>query len=295
MLPVIWHLNDSNWDTAFPKWVLNHAAHCQHIRGIDTAPMFRHAKTGVIVIPGQHSTADYEKIVEAGAQFPNRVVYVIIGDEEGKFDARKIVTSHAKIWWFAPPWNKREQVEVINRPAPFGWPGDNAYKIYGWKALVRERKYDVSFMGQVTHVRREQCIAAAQTLPSTISTRFHLTTGFAQGVPTEDYCKTLCESKIVLCPSGPCIPDSFRFAEALEANAVPIVDGTTPNPTYPIGYWNYLFRGPLPFPAVYEWSTLPEYVDEVLADWNRIARNCILWWKQQKERLVGEMKNDLEG
>ena len=81
------------------------------------------------------------------------------------------------------------------------------------------------FAGQVTHVRRQQCVAELDTLPNGYLYR---TNGYLQGMPQSEYWHLLAGAKVVPCPSGHCTTDTARTFEALEAGAVPISDLLTP-------------------------------------------------------------------
>ena len=290
MIPVIWHHSDGFWDCAFPKYILDHAARCMHVVGLDKAPMFLGQDTVVVVVPGRHSDHldQYASLRGVASDF-KKVIYIIIGDEEGVFQVRALHNENAKIWWFMPPFNPKQEVD---RVAPNGWP-TNAIEMIGEarKASRGIRSFDWSFMGQVTHRRREECVAAAKDIP-----RGHLlcTTGFTKGDTRENYYDVMVRSRAVLCPSGPCTPDSFRLAEALEAGCMPIVDDATPNPLYPPGYWKYVFANkPLPFPLVTDWKNLPFILEFCRDNWEHRIGACRLWWKSQKERMIAEMKEDL--
>lgn len=290
MIPVIWHHSNSFWDCALPRYILDRAARCMHVEKLSSVPMFYGQPTGVVVIPGRHSNdpVQYDHLCDAASHF-RKVVFIIIGDEEGVFDSSKIRLTNAKIWWFMPPFNPKQDVD---RVAPNGWPTDTIEMIN--EARKRNngvRSFDWSFMGQVTHSRRIECVDAANALPRG---RLLCTKGFTQGETREKYYDVMVRSRAVLCPSGPCTPDSFRFAEALEAGCIPIVDDATPNPMYPPGYWRYVFAGEaLPFPLVEDWNTLPFIFEMLRADWDARIGACRLWWKNQKERLIREMKEDL--
>lgn len=75
---------------------------------------------------------------------------------------------------------------------------------------------------------------------------------------------------------------------------MPIVDDATPNPLYPPGYWKYVFANkPLPFPLVTDWKNLPFILEFCRDNWEHRIGACRLWWKSQKERMIAEMKEDL--
>lgn len=288
MIPIIWHYNDGFWDCAFPKYLLNRAVHCNHVNGVENADLLK-GPLGVIVIPGRHSLNDYERINKAAENF-RRVVFLIIGDEEGKFQVSELQHARKIVWWFMPPHNPRQRVD---RRCINGWPTNAPLLIdTAQKQHFKNRPYDWSFMGQITHERRIQCAAAAEKLPQ--EGFFYGTNGFAEGKPQEEYYSVMVRSKLVLCPSGPCTPDSFRFAEALEAGCIPIVDDLTPDISYKPGYWNYVLDELyLPFPLIQNWNTLPAVVEFWLKHWKASAAHCAHWWKHKKEQWYMQLREDL--
>jgi len=291
MLPVIWHHGDNFWDCALPRYILDSVCECKHAVGLASVPMLED-DLGVIVIPGRHSNVQvqYDHLCDAGSYF-KKVIYVIIGDEEGLFQADKLEHPHMTTWWFMPPFHPKQKVD---RVAPNGWPSDAPFLIeLAKKYSFGERPYDWNFMGQVTHSRRIECVNAVIGLRNG---RLLRTEGFTKGEPREKYYATMVRSKTVLCPSGPCTPDSFRFAEALESGCIPIVDNLTQNPTYPGGYWNYIFSSQqFPFPVIDDWTLLREVMYSYLKDFPARMHECQAWWLAQKYRMIAEMKEDLYG
>lgn len=299
-VPVLWHHNSGFWDCALPRYVIDHASpeRLQHVEGITMAKALR-GRVGIIVIPGRHTLDELQidNLIYAASQF-QKVIFVIIGDEEGVFDISRLAHRDMISWWFMPPYNPKQKVD---RVAPNGWPTNAPEMI----AAARKRTHGVrdlnfSFLGQVTHERRLRMVDGLRHYveEGNCRSRFHLlaTEGFAHGEPREKYYEIMVRSKIVLCPSGPCTPDSFRFAEALEAGCVPIIDNLTPNPSYPGGYWHYVFGdADLPFPVVNFWEDIESVIERVLPRFDEISLDCKFWWTQQKELMIATMKEDLCG
>jgi hypothetical protein len=287
MINVVWAINNSFWDMGLPKYLLERAAPCKNYMGLPWANDAK-ADVGVIVIPGQHMTMKYEQLCYAAKQF-ERVVFFITGDEEAKFDASRLEHPNKKVWWFAPPFNPPQKVD---RVLPFGWAdGALQYLAEGRFDGHKERIFQLSFAGQVTHDRRRFCFAAANEVPG--NKMLFPTKGFGQGIGREDYYRILLQSKYVPCPSGPCTPDSFRFAEALEAGCIPIADDLAPNPSYPQGYWSYLFGDKLPFPVIEDWSTLSDVIEDIDLNYDFNQRQCSSWWTTQKDIWVLKLMEDL--
>jgi hypothetical protein len=102
----------------------------------------------------------------------------------------------------------------------------------------------------------------------------------------------LAGSKIVPCPSGPAIVDTFRFSEALEAHAIPLADARVEG--QPVGYWQILIGGEPVFPVIDDWSTLGGVVEEVLPRWVAVANRVQVWWQQYKRQLVWLLEHDID-
>jgi hypothetical protein len=120
-----------------------------------------------------------------------------------------------------------------------------------------------------------------------------VTPRFTQGVPRDKYYAAMAMAKFALCPSGPCTPDSFRFAEALVAGCIPIADNRTQNPSYPEGYWNYVLGPDLPFPVIEDWNTLPDVLAEWLPEWPERSKRCRQWWTKYLDAKVAQLREDL--
>ena len=285
MVPVFWYLGAAQWDTALPRYILEHAAECMDV--LFVAP--ENKDVGVFVIPGRHSAGqEHYDVLNDAADWFRKIVFVVIGDEEGLFQTDKLQHDNKKVWFLMPPYNPKQKVD---RVGPNGWPTGAIEMIAAAKKHVHNRPYDWCFLGQVTHRRRVECVEAAWEIPNG---KLLPTKGFTQGVPREDYYASMVRSKVVLCPSGPCTPDSFRFCEALEAGAIPIADDLTPRADYPAGYWQYVFgTDKLPFPVISDWNTLPNVIADCLKNWQRKSCECQTWWMATKHKLVNQMKQDL--
>ena len=288
MIPVLWHKGNGNWDTAFPRYVLDNCGQCDHLETLLAAKEVPQS-SAVICIPGRHSVTEASGINREAANF-EQVTFVIYGDEEGLFRPELLDHKNMRVWYFMPPWNPKSEVDHV---AINGWPHDCRQMLIVEREKLgpSERDFDWCFAGQVTHLRREQCADAAKGIPRGFWLGTH---GFSQGIPRNEYYRTLLCSKIALCPSGPCTPDSFRIAEALESGCIPIADGLTQDPKYPPGYWNYAFETyKLPFPVIDDWRTLPAIVEKVLYDYAHYYFACAKFWAEYKARLFEWMKEDL--
>lgn len=149
---------------------------------------------------------------------------------------------------------------------------------------------DVFFMGQVNHERREQMVEAIRNLRCDWT--MDRTGGFTQGLPKNDYLRLMTQAIMVPAPSGPATQDSFRFYEALEAQAIPIPDAFRPGSTEG-DYWPMLF-GDDYGPPIEDWrADLPEWVARVKrAPYAPAATSA--WWQQQKRRVAYRLDDDVK-
>jgi len=145
-------------------------------------------------------------------------------------------------------------------------------------------------MGQVTHIRRIQCVEQLRKMPNGYLLE---NKGFWQGLERSEYYRVLASAKIIPCPSGPTTPDSFRMAEALEAGCLPIVDATCPVRGYPEGFWRNIFGYDPPFPIIEDWRDLPRVMEISLQGWPDNRNRAYEWWKGYKGRMKQWLAEDL--
>jgi hypothetical protein len=213
-------------------WTPVSAHQFNHYESWDALP--EGTTTAVVVLPGRSQT-DMVDQLNADLKRLDGVLLIICGDEESLFPVEQLDHPNLKLWVQTP------------RPGRH----DDAYGFgCGWTPGTREaagdgtKPVDWMFAGQVTHIRREECV---EQLERMLGGDLVKTSGFTQGLEHDQYLKRMAQAKVVPCPSGPQTPDTFRLYEALELGCVPIADDRTPNPDYPNGYWSYLFRRrPLP-------------------------------------------------
>lgn len=106
----------------------------------------------------------------------------------------------------------------------------------------QERDYTWSFAGQIhDKLTRVKLIESARKVPG----GFTKLTGYwndPSGLTTEQYRSLLHRTKFVLCPRGFVHPESFRLSEALEADAVPIIEDDA--------YFDHLLGSDHPIPRL---------------------------------------------
>lgn len=217
------------------------------------------------------------------------VLLIITGDEEGLFPWQEIRHPMLRTWVQLPRMNKHNDVS-------FKLP--NGYRA-GTPALLKDIGYwqkdiDFSFIGQVNHPRREQCVEAAETIDNQYESYIETTDAFGkEALAQREYLGILARSKIVLCPSGIETPDTFRLYEALEAGCVPVVDAFATN-NQDWGFWFYLFGEQPPFPIIPYWDELPNLMPTLLKEYPENANRCFAWWQQYKRKIYNKLMSDLK-
>lgn len=242
----------------------------------------------VVVVPARYFTAEQARGIVAPLEW---CVLILTSDEESTFDTAALeLDDRHRIWVMTPrpgqhPVGQRYLGEgcaytsdVLGEASP----------------LERPRTIDVQFAGQVTHERRHQMAEAFEQLTELgINTAALYTHSFTAGMDRDEYLRQMATSRVVLAPSGPATPDSFRLYEAIEAGAVPIADGLTPG--YPdAGYWWLTYPQGVPFPVVHDWGDeLAKTVQYVLEAGPALATRCQAWWLGQQRQLRTRIEDDV--
>jgi hypothetical protein len=212
-----------------------------------------------------------------------RVVLIVTANEEGTFETIRLNHPKLKIWLQTPG-----DLQFCHRSIPWGWTP-------ACKQVRLPRPLNWSFAGQNTHDRRRQCIDVLRQIREKKGDGLlYETSSFSSGLSQQNYFQLLSSSKLVPCPSGPITVDTFRVCEALECGAIPIVD--TASPTGPYGhYWYRVFGERFPIPLIYDWSSLPEVMDDWLNDWEAKAATAQEWWKAKKGEWIRQLAEDANG
>lgn len=273
MVNVVWFNGRGYWDQAILDifWT----PETNHLLKFDDLSS---GEGAVVVIAARHVLERVDEINHALSALPWTLV-LLTGDEESKFPVQNLSHPNMRVWVQTP----RPELSSVYRALPNG-PTPNI------PARPSEKPLDWAFMGQVTHVRRQTCYNALCNLRNGLLVG---SVGFTQGLPHDQYLKTLGFAKIIACPSGPCTPDSFRVYEALELGCVPIVDTRTVSDTYPRGYWERLFGRPFPFPQISDWNLVEDVIKDELSKWPNNAVECSRWWEEQKAIMKKKFEEDL--
>lgn len=244
----------------------------KHYDGFMDLPV--NARGAIVVFHGQHS--NHPGITEKFNRATNNldwVLYVSIGDEGGTWPYHLLEHKNKKVWIQTP----KPGLNKADRYLIEGYPPDCQDLLSSIGDI--HRTYDWYFAGQVNHERRTECAKALSTM---FHGKFCPTSGFWQGLGRDEYYTNMRMAKVIPCPSGPLTPDSFRFAEAMEAGCIPILDAYALD--HVRGYWTVVF-GTHPFRVIENWSYLPEMVQAVIDNFDEEQKKTQLWWKQYKQAM----------
>jgi len=228
-----------------------------------------------VVIPGPQNV-DYEDQISEELNKIGRVVLLITGDESATFKVDKIEHSNIEIW-IQYPHRKHSQYNKL----ALGVPQHLSNNLPEYQ----DKSYDVFFSGQITHQRRQELATVMPEIPNSF---YNPTTGFAEGLKPKQYYDKMFLSKIVPCPSGAMVVDSFRFYEAIEMLCLPIGDKLDPK-MQNTDFFNFLFDGNHPIKTFENWQQLPEMLPELLDDYTSNMHQVVCWWIKYKRDLFIEL------
>lgn len=234
----------------------------------------------LVVIPAR-SHADRINEVNHELSKAKAVLLFLMGDEEASFPIDQIKHDNIKIWVQNPHPDLRSKHRKLGTGYPF--------PIRDFKGEVPNKKLDWFFAGQVTHIRREECVAQLRTIKNG---ELIEAPGFTQGIEQKEYFAKLSQAKVAPCPSGPKTPDTFRLFEALELGCIPIADTQTPDEEWK-GFWEWLFDEPVPFPTIENWESLPGYIEDCVSQYPVLNNKIQAWWLRKKNAYKKLVWSDL--
>lgn len=301
IIPVIWKTYNENgidnrgyWDQSMLEAIFNE----QLWQPIDSFAFGHHSefppigsiKGAIVIIPARHNF-EFIKQINKDINHLEWCLLILTGDEEGVFPVHKIKHPNIKIWVQTP---QLKQYKNVDRFLINGW-SPRTRKLLSKSVYKEGLQLDYFFAGQVTHKRRIQAVEAMKKFDKGENRKWKRieTYGFTKGESPEDYFDHMAHAKLAPCPSGAVIPDSFRFAEALEAGCVPLVDATGPNNKLK-NYWQFVFGvDNLPFPIIQDWKDLPGHMQYHLDVYPQTNNRCYAWWQQYKRQMVYNLNDDL--
>jgi hypothetical protein len=224
-----------------------------------------------VVVPGPQNI-DYEDKISEELNKINRVVLFITGDESATFKVDKIRHDNIEIW-IQYPHEKHAQYNKL----ALGVPQHLSKNLPEYQ----DKSCDVFFAGQITHQRRQQL---AKIMPSVPNSFYKPTTGFAEGLKPKLYYDAMSMSKIVPCPSGAEVIDSFRFYEAIEMLCLPIGDKLN-SKMQNTDFFNFLFEDNHKIKTFENWQHLPNLLPELLNNYTSEMHQIVCWWIKYKRDL----------
>jgi len=228
-----------------------------------------------VVIPGPQNV-DFEDQISEELSKIGRVVLFITGDESATFKVDKIKHDNIEIW-IQYPHRKHSQYNKL----ALGVPQHLSNNL----PQYQDKSYDVFFSGQITHQRRQELATVMPEMPNSF---YNPTTGFAEGLSPKRYYDKMFLSKIVPCPSGAMVIDSFRFYEAIEMLCLPVGDKLD-SKMQRTDFFNFLFQGEHSIKTVENWQTLPDLLPELLNNYTFEMHQVVCWWIKYKRDLFNEL------
>jgi hypothetical protein len=217
-------------------------------------------------------------------------VVIATSDEQSWFPwARFNPPDNCRLWVMTPRPEKSYPPGTffIGEGSPWSPEEIAAHALPNW-----EKTTDLFFSGQINHERRIKMIVGVEkTMEEGWSVERHATEGFRQGMSTEDYLSWMTRSRVIPCASGRGTQDSFRFYEALEAQAEPVADNWRNRTKHPGGYWEMLYPDYFPF-GITDWNELPDRVRHVKRA-RALPAQTSAWWQQQKRNVAYKLQADV--
>jgi hypothetical protein len=248
---------------------------------VDLLKQVDHRDITVSVVPGRYYADKPDEINKTICK-DKAALIVVTGDEEGLFPTDQLDHPNMKVWLQSPQSGESRRAD---RYFPIGYTpktrDDLSTPLKGLKWF---------FAGQITHARRKHCVKQLREMDGGTLVE---TKGFNQGIEPEKYAQTMRSAKVVPCPSGAVIPDTFRMYEALESGAIPIGDALDPQ-NGSRNYFNFLFDDPdLPFPTLESWDDLPGTTNYFFDTYPRYQNRAFAWWQHYKHKLKTYLEQDI--
>ena len=228
-----------------------------------------------VVIPGPQNI-DYEEQISNELNKIKRVVLFITGDESATFNVDKINHNNIEIWVQYP-----HKKHIKYNKLALGVPQHFSKNL----PQYQNKSYDVFFSGQITHQRRQEL---AKVMPQIQNSFYNPTNGFAEGLKPKNYYDKMSLSKIIPCPSGAEVIDSFRFYEAIETLCLPIGDRID-SKGINSDFYNFVFGDIHPIKTLENWNYLSELLPNLLETYMSNMHKTVCWWIKYKRDLSIEI------
>ncbi|MEX2116826.1 MAG: hypothetical protein WEB37_08060 [Bacteroidota bacterium] len=295
MIDVIWYGHNGEyrvwWDMAMLSeifsrelWDPVRGHQFAHYDGFESLP--QDAPGAVLVIPARHN-ADKIGLINQKISRLGWVLLLLVGDEEALFPVDQLSHPNMVVWAMTPHPGKWKRIDryLINGYTPY-----TRKTLQSRKDNADKRELGFFFAGQNNHDRRAGCLNALKKMKNGEVIE---TPGFTKGLPHEEYYAKMASAKVIPCPSGAAVPDSFRLWEALEAGCVPIADVLAPVIKEP-RYWNILLgEDELPFPTIKYWKDLAGTVQYFVDTYPRFQNKAFAWWQKFKRQMAYNLEEDI--
>jgi hypothetical protein len=232
-----------------------------------------------VVIPGPQNVGFEDQISEELNKI-NRVVLFITGDESATFNVDKIKHNNIEIW-IQYPHRKHSQYNKLALGVPQHL-SNNLPK-------YQDKSYDVFFSGQITHQRRQELATVMPDIPNSF---YNPTTGFAEGLNPKSYYDKMFLSKIVPCPSGAEVIDSFRFYEAIEMLCLPVGDKID-SKGINTDFFNFIFDDKHSIRSVDNWKNFADLLPHLIDVYQFEMHQIVCWWIKYKRDLFIEFMRQI--
>lgn len=214
-------------------------------------------------------------------------IFISIGDEATDFPYDMLFHPNMKLWVQTPKPSK------INKAARYlieGFPHDCRQLLDATGDIPRD--LDWMFAGQINHPRRQAMEDVLLQYPYG-QRAYWPTKSFGAGLPHAEYYALMRRAKVVPCPSGLATPDSFRFAEALEAGCIPLLDAYAPDGVE--GYWTMVLGRDHPFIEVKDWADFPRLIAGLLKPniHEQVQYLTQTWWRKYKRAFDSWLLYDI--
>lgn len=113
----------------------------------------------------------------------------------------------------------------------------NLYRSFEFSTKkLQDRKYDIFFSGQIDS-HRSECLFYLEKISSNFNCLINKTSSFGKGFNIDEYYNHLENSKIAIVPRGVCVPESFRYFEALKSGCILLSSFPINDDDYRIWYY----------------------------------------------------------
>jgi hypothetical protein len=121
-------------------------------------------------------------------------------------------------------------------------------------------------------------------MPNIPNSFYNPTNGFAEGLKPKNYYDKISISKIVPCPSGAEVIDSFRFYEAIEMLCLPIGDRLN-SKMQETNFFNLVFGTEFPIQVTDNWHHIKKIIPVLLENYPQNMHQVVCWWIKYKRDL----------